>query len=87
MGDFANIGLGSIDRSRSHWVKAKGFPGNMELELEATYAGGYRRVSRARRRRRRRPPRDHPGPPLQHHEGARDRAIIPGSPTTAWATS
>ncbi len=45
MSDFANIGLGSVDRSRSHWVKAKGFPGNMELELEATYAGGYRRMS------------------------------------------
>ena len=48
MSDFANIGLGSIDRSRSHWVKAKGFPDNMELELEATYAGGYRRMSLSR---------------------------------------
>jgi hypothetical protein len=44
MGDFANVGIGSIDRSRSHWSKAKGFPNNMELELEATYAG-FRRMS------------------------------------------
>jgi hypothetical protein len=42
MGDFANVGIGAIDRSRSHWSKAKGFPNNMELELEATYAGFHR---------------------------------------------
>jgi hypothetical protein len=46
MGDFANIGLGMVDRSRSHWSKVKGYPHNMELELEATYSGGgyYRRM-------------------------------------------
>ncbi|WP_148593598.1 zinc-dependent metalloprotease [Aquisphaera giovannonii] len=42
MSDFANVGLGMPDRSRSHWTKAKGFPGNVELELEATYGGGFR---------------------------------------------
>jgi hypothetical protein len=44
MGDFAQIPLGMVDRSRSHWSKVKGFPNNMELELEATYTGGYRRM-------------------------------------------
>ena len=42
MADFAQIDLGMVDRSRSHWSKVKGFPNNMELELEATYTGGYR---------------------------------------------
>ncbi len=45
MSDFAEIGMGSIDRSRSHWSKIKGFQNNMELELEATYNGGYRRMN------------------------------------------
>jgi hypothetical protein len=46
MGDFANIPIGSIDRTRSHWSKLKGYPNNMELELEATYSSGgyYRRI-------------------------------------------
>jgi len=48
MTDFAEIGMGSIDRSRSQWSKVKGFPNNMELELEATYTGGYRRMGRGR---------------------------------------
>jgi len=45
MTDYAGIGMGPIDRSRSQWTKVKGFPNNMELELEATYSGGYRRSS------------------------------------------
>src|SRR5208337_3951671 len=48
MTDFAEIGMGSIDRSRSQWSKVKGFPNNMELELEATYTGGYRRMGSGR---------------------------------------
>ena len=48
MTDFAEIGMGSIDRSRSQWTKVKGFPNNMELELEATYTGGYRRMGSGR---------------------------------------
>ena len=42
MTDFAQLGLGSIDRSRSSWQKVKGFPNNLELELETTYGGGRR---------------------------------------------
>ncbi|MBV8129773.1 MAG: DUF5117 domain-containing protein, partial [Planctomycetaceae bacterium] len=48
MTDFAEIGMGSIDRSRSQWSKVKGFPNNMELELEATYTGGFRRMGNGR---------------------------------------
>ena len=40
MTDFAQLGLGFLDRSRSSWFKVKGFPNNVELEVEATYAGG-----------------------------------------------
>lgn len=40
MTDFAQLGLGPIDRSRSTWSKVKGFPNNMELELETTFGGG-----------------------------------------------
>ena len=47
MTDFAQLGLGSIDRSRSHWSKVKGFPNNLELELETTYAGAPRRLGAA----------------------------------------
>jgi len=43
MTDFAQLGLGMVDRSRSSWQKVKGFPNNMELELEATYGGMGRR--------------------------------------------
>ncbi len=40
MTDFAQLGLGMLDRSRSSWAKVKGFPNNMELEIEATFGGG-----------------------------------------------
>ncbi len=43
MTDFAQINLGMIDRSRSHWSKIKGFHDNMELEVETTFASGGRR--------------------------------------------
>ena len=43
--DFAQLGLGMVDRSRSSWAKVKGFPNNMELEVEATFSGGGRRYS------------------------------------------
>jgi hypothetical protein len=42
--DFAQLGLGSIDRSRTSWSKAKGFSNNMELEVEATFTGGRARM-------------------------------------------
>lgn len=35
--DFAQLGFGSIDRSRTRWHKIKGFPNNLELEVEATF--------------------------------------------------
>jgi hypothetical protein len=37
--DFAQLGLGVIDRNRSSWAEVKGFPENMELEVETTFAG------------------------------------------------
>jgi hypothetical protein len=43
MTDFAQLNLGMLDRSRSTWTKIKGFPHNMELEIEATFSGGGRR--------------------------------------------
>jgi hypothetical protein len=45
MTDFAQLGLGFLDRSRSRWAKVKGFPNNLELELEATFSGAGRRFS------------------------------------------
>src|SRR5207244_7841138 len=38
--DFAQLGLGFLDRNRSSWAKVKGFPTNLELEVEATFSGG-----------------------------------------------
>jgi hypothetical protein len=40
--DFAQLGIGSLDRSRSRWHAVKGFPNNLELEVEATFNGGGR---------------------------------------------
>lgn len=37
--DFAELGLGSLDRERTSWSKVKAFPNNLELEVEATYSG------------------------------------------------
>ncbi len=45
LSDFAQLGLGDFDRSRSSWHKIKTFPNNLELEIEATYGrrgGGNR---------------------------------------------
>jgi hypothetical protein len=44
MTDFAQLNVGMLDRSRSSWAKVKGFPRNMELEVEATFSGGGRRM-------------------------------------------
>jgi hypothetical protein len=38
--DFAQLGLGNVDRTRSHWAKVKGFPNNMELQVETTFSAG-----------------------------------------------
>ncbi|MGP0066015.1 MAG: zinc-dependent metalloprotease, partial [Isosphaeraceae bacterium] len=45
MTDFAQLGLGIVDRSRSSWVKVKGFQHNMELEVETTFTGMNRRAA------------------------------------------
>ncbi len=39
MTDFAQLGLGSFDANRSVWHKVKAFPRNVELQVQATYAG------------------------------------------------
>ncbi len=36
--DFAQLGIGSLDRSRTSWHKVKGFKNNIELQVEATYS-------------------------------------------------
>jgi hypothetical protein len=43
MSDFADLGLGGFDPSRSSWSKIKAFPRNLEMEVTATYTGGSRR--------------------------------------------
>ncbi len=42
MTDFAQLGIGSPDRSRSTWHKVKAFPRNVELQVQATFSGGRR---------------------------------------------
>lgn len=38
--DFAQLGLGNLDRNRSSWHKIKVFPNNLELQVEATFSPG-----------------------------------------------
>ena len=40
--DFAGLGLGPMDRSRSSWHKIKAFENNVELEVEATFGSRSR---------------------------------------------
>jgi hypothetical protein len=40
--DFAKVGLGFLDRSRTNWFKVKAFANNLELEVQATFSGGGR---------------------------------------------
>ena len=40
MTDFAQLNLGSLDRSRSTWDKIKAFPKNVEIRVAATFSGG-----------------------------------------------
>jgi hypothetical protein len=42
MTDFAQLGVGSLDRNRSVWHKVKAFPKNIELQVAATFSGGGR---------------------------------------------
>ncbi|MEM9353423.1 MAG: zinc-dependent metalloprotease [Planctomycetota bacterium] len=39
--DFAQLGLGSLDRSRTQWHKVKAFKNNIELQVQATYRSGF----------------------------------------------
>lgn len=39
MTDFAQLGIGFFDSSRSTWHKVKAFPRNIEIEVQATYGG------------------------------------------------
>jgi hypothetical protein len=41
MSDFGQLGLGHFDPSRSVWHKVKAFPRNIELQIQATYSGGF----------------------------------------------
>ena len=43
--DFAKVGIGYLDRSRTNWFKVKAFPNNLELEVQATFSGGRASVS------------------------------------------
>lgn len=38
--DFAQLGIGSLDRSRTSWHQVKAFKNNIELQVEATYSSG-----------------------------------------------
>ena len=38
--DFAQLGLGGLDRNRSRWHKIRTYPNNVELQVEATFSGG-----------------------------------------------
>ena len=39
LSDFAQLGLGALDRNRSSYAKIKAFPNNIELQVEATFSG------------------------------------------------
>ncbi len=41
MSDFAQLGRGTFDPSRSTWHKIKAFPRNIELQVAATYSHGW----------------------------------------------
>ncbi len=40
--DFAQLGLGWLDRNRSRWYKIRAYPNNVEIQVEATFSeSGY----------------------------------------------
>jgi hypothetical protein len=41
--DFAQVGFGNLDRSRSRWYKIRAYPNNVEIQVEATFGGGFGR--------------------------------------------
>ncbi len=88
MTDFAQLGLGMVDRSRSSWFKVKGF-------AQQHGAGGRDHLQRrrpanghdGRQRRRGRSSGHHVGDPLQPDENPRLRLPPSRAPMTALATS
>ncbi len=38
--DFAQVGMGMLDRSRSRWFKIRAYENNVEIQVEATFTGG-----------------------------------------------
>jgi hypothetical protein len=42
MTDFAQLNRGFFDANRSTWHKVKAFPRNVEIQVAATYSGGFR---------------------------------------------
>src|SRR5262245_2693007 len=44
MTDFAELRLGMMDPNRSSWQKVKTFPRNIEMQVQATFSGGRRRM-------------------------------------------
>ena len=41
--DFAEVGYGNLDRNRSRWFKIRAYPNNVEIQVEATFSGGFGR--------------------------------------------
>ncbi len=39
LSDFAQVGMGFLDRSRSRWFKIRTYPDNVEIQVEATFSG------------------------------------------------
>jgi hypothetical protein len=72
--DFAQLGLGALDRNRSRWHRVKGFANNLELEVEATFGGRRPAPELPGQRRRGRRARHHGRHPLQPDQGPR-RAV------------
>ncbi len=85
--DFAQVGFGGLDRSRSRWFKIRTYPNNDEIQVEATFSGsgygGYYSVRRV---------------PVVDTRGSRSfctiasanprsRVTIPGWQIIAWDTS
>ena len=78
--DFAQLGLGSLDRSRTQLAQGQGLPeqprarGRGDLQRRRPVRSMLRR-----RRRRGRPPRDHAGHPLQPVQGSPTPATSPAT--------
>ncbi|HMP08122.1 MAG TPA: zinc-dependent metalloprotease, partial [Lacipirellulaceae bacterium] len=45
--DFAELGVGGLDRQRCSWHKIKAFPNNLELQVNLTFRGAGRSLGRS----------------------------------------